>query len=177
MTQGADAVGTRPRFGRSELLARTRELFTTKAPPATILIRLSVGTIFISEGMQKFLFEEVFGVGRYAKIGLPMPGLMAPFVGALQIACGVLVLVGLLTRVASLFLAADMFAAILTTKLPIVGRSGFWAMAHEAPMDVAMLFGCAFLVIVGAGPLSVDARVVKVGGASTRTPRLREGMR
>jgi len=141
-----------------------RAILATEAPASTILIRLSVGLIFLSEGMQKFLFQDVFGVGRYAKIGLPMPGLMAPFVGGLQIVCGALVLAGFLTRPASLLLALDMFAAILTTKIPIVGKSGFWAMAHEAPMDVAMFFASAFLLVVGAGPLSLDARAARRRG-------------
>ncbi|HEX7603062.1 MAG TPA: DoxX family protein, partial [Polyangiaceae bacterium] len=101
------------------------------------------------------------GVGRFVKIGIPMPGVMAPFVGVVEIVCGGLVIAGLLTRLASLPLIIDMFVAIATTKIPILMKSGFWAMAHEARTDLAMLFGCIFLMLVGAGPTSLDARVVR----------------
>lgn len=144
---------------------KLRSLLATDAPASVLLIRVSVTLIFVSEGIQKFLFQAAFGAGRYSRIGLPMPGLMAPFVGTLQIACGLLVLAGFLTRPAALLLALDMFAATLTTKIPIIHERGFWAMAHEAPMDVAMFFSSAFLAVVGAGPRSVDARITRRGGS------------
>ena len=43
------------------------------APPATVLIRLMVGLVFASEGIQKFLYAEAQGAGRFAKIGIPWP--------------------------------------------------------------------------------------------------------
>jgi uncharacterized membrane protein YphA (DoxX/SURF4 family) len=132
-------------------------LLTTRAPSATLLIRLAVGSVFFSEGIQKFLFQDALGVGRFAKIGIPMPALTAPFVGVVEIVCGALVIGGLLTRLASLPLIIDMLVAIATTKIPIALKSGLWAMAHEARTDVAMLLGCVFLVLVGAGPVSLDA--------------------
>ena len=72
-----------------------------RAPAATLLIRLAVGAIFLSEGVQKFLFPDALGVGRFVKIGIPAPAVMAPFVGVVEIVCGTLVLVGLLTRLAA----------------------------------------------------------------------------
>ena len=136
-------------------------LATTNAPTATILVRLMVGSVFLSEGMQKFLFPADLGAGRFEKIGLPSPGTLAPLVGGFEIVCGALLLPGLLTRVAALPLVTIISTAICTTKIPILLKSGFWKMAHEARTDFAMLLGGLFLFIVGAGPWSVDARLQK----------------
>jgi len=131
-------------------------LLRTRAPSATLLIRLVVGFVFLSEGIQKFLFLDQLGVGRFAKIGIPAPEVMAPFVGYVEIVCGSLLLLGLLTRLAAIPLIIDMLVAIATTKIPILLKSGFWAVAHEARVDFAMLLGCSFLLAVGAGNYSVD---------------------
>ena len=72
-------------------------LLRTSAPRAVILIRLLVGCVFLAEGIQKFLFPEALGVGRFVKIGIPWPQIMAPFVGICEIGCGMLLLLGLLT--------------------------------------------------------------------------------
>ena len=60
----------------------------TNAPAPVILIRLMVGAVFLSEGVQKFLFPDQLGVGRFLKIGLPVPELLGPFVGTCEIVCG-----------------------------------------------------------------------------------------
>lgn len=133
-----------------------RNLLFSNASPAVILIRLIVGGVFFSEGIQKFLFPGDLGVGRFIKIGIPAPEIMAPFVGVVEIAGGMLLLAGLLTRLAAIPLIIDMLVAIATTKIPILQKSGLWAMAHEARVDYAMLLGCIFLLIVGAGTWSLD---------------------
>jgi putative oxidoreductase len=151
-----------------------QKIIATSAPASVILIRLAVGGIFFSEGIQKFLYPGENGVGRFTKIGIPSPEVMAPFVGVVEILCGVLILVGLLTRLAAVPLIIDMLVAILSTKIPILlghgfwGFSlrtlpyyGFWGMAHEARTDFAMLLGSIFLLIVGAGAWSLDARISK----------------
>jgi uncharacterized membrane protein YphA (DoxX/SURF4 family) len=61
-----------------------------------------VGAVFLSEGIQMYLFPDVRGAGRLAKIGIPFLELTGPFVGAVEIACGALVLFGLVTRVAAI---------------------------------------------------------------------------
>jgi len=88
-----------------------------------------------------------------------MPEIMAPFVGGVEIVCGTMVVVGLLTRVAAIPLIIDMVVAIASTKIPILMGKGFWAMAHEARTDYSMLLGSIFLLVVGAGPWSIDARL------------------
>lgn len=140
------------------------------APRATLLIRVAVGVVFASEGMQKFLYPEALGVGRFAKIGIPAPGVTAPFVGVVEIVCGLLILLGLLTRLATIPLSVDMLVAIASTKVPILlgrgyfmfsnpagSKSGLWAMLHESRTDLSMLLALVFLLIVGAGAGSLDA--------------------
>jgi putative oxidoreductase len=137
---------------------------------AVLLVRLAIAFVFVTEGVQKFLYADALGAGRFAKIGIPAPEVMGPFVGGVEIVGGALVLVGLLTQLAALALAVDMIVAIVSTKVPILlghgfwrfadpsGHTGFWAMAHEARTDVSMLLGCAFLCVAGAGSLAMDAR-------------------
>ncbi|MEX1027691.1 MAG: DoxX family protein [Candidatus Paceibacterota bacterium] len=133
-----------------------RKLLTTQAPAAVILIRLMVGLVFLSEGIQKFLFPDDRGVGRFIKIGLPEPEFLAYFVAVFEITCGILIVLGLLTRLAVIPTITIMLVAIFTTKIPILVSEGFWQMAHDARTDWSMLLGSLFLLIVGAGPLSVD---------------------
>src|SRR5205809_3114407 len=113
-------------------MAFFRSLLATQAPAAVILIRLMVGGVFLSEGIQKFLFPDALGVGRFRGIGIPAPEVMAPYVGVCEIVCGVLFLLELLTRFAAVTMIIDMLVAISTTKAPILLKSGFWSMAHEA---------------------------------------------
>jgi len=141
----------------------SRNLLSTQAPAAVVLIRLMVGAVFLSEGIQKFLIPEQVGAGRFAKIGLPAPEFLAPFVGSFEIVCGALVLAGLLTRVAVIPLIAIMLTAIATTKLPILQNEGFWKAAHESRTDWSMLLGSIFLLIQGAGPWSLDAGLARRG--------------
>ncbi len=143
-----------------------QRILTTSAPPSILLIRLVVGAVFLSEGIQKFLFPNDLGVGRFIKIGIPAPQVMATFVGMVEIVCGTLIIFGLLTRLAAIPLIIDMVVAIVTTKIPILLKSGFWAMAHEARVDYAMLLGSIFLLVVGAGRLSIDWRL---GSRASRT--------
>lgn len=130
----------------------------TTGPAATVLIRCMVGAVFLSEGIQKFLFAADVGAGRFAKIGIPSPELLAPLVAGFEIGCGALVLLGLLTRLAVIPLLTIMVVAISTTKIPILLASGFWKMAHEARTDFSMVMGCLFLLWLGAGSASLDAK-------------------
>jgi putative oxidoreductase len=134
-------------------------LFSTNGPRATILIRLLVGAVFLSEGIQKFLFPAALGVGRFMKIGIPAPQFFAPFVGVVEIVCGTLLIIGLVTRLAAIPLIIDISVAIITTKIPMLSAAGFWSMAHEARTDHCMLLGLVFLLLVGSGPFSIDRRI------------------
>jgi putative oxidoreductase len=140
-----------------------RRLLRSDAPRAVVLVRVLVGWVFLSEGIQKFLFADALGVGRFAKIGIPAPSLTAPFVGIVEIVCGTLVILGLFTRAAAIALIVDMLVAIATTKIPLLAKSGIWSMAHEARTDLSMLLGAIFLLVVGAGRGSLDARLAARG--------------
>lgn len=135
-----------------------KRVLRTNGSAAVVLIRLMVGAVFVSEGLQKFLFPDQLGAGRLLKIGLPMPDLLAPFVGTFEILCGSLVLLGLVTRLAVIPLLVIMAVALTTTKWPMLATQGLWAMAHEARTDWSMSIGSLYLLVVGAGRRSFDAR-------------------
>lgn len=137
------------------------KIFKTDNSKATILIRLMVGTVFLSEGIQKFLFADSLGSGRFAKIGLPSPEFLGSFVGLFEIICGGLILLGLITRLASIPLIAIMLVAIATTKTEILANDGFWKMMHESRTDWAMLLGSVFLFINGGGFWSLDKKIMR----------------
>ena len=134
-------------------------LFDGTAQASVILVRLAVGWVFFSEGVQKFLFAAALGVGRFAKIGIPAPHFFAPFVGVVEIVCGLLVIVGFLTRLVAIPLVIDISVAIATTKIPMLAKDGFWGTMHEARTDLCMLLGSLFLIAVGSGRLSLDTTV------------------
>jgi putative oxidoreductase len=137
------------------------ELYKERTPPSVILIRLIVGLVFLSEGIQKFLFQDALGTGRFIKIGIPAPEFFAPFVGVVEIVFGLLLVIGLFTRFASIPLIINISVAIITTKIPMLIHSGFWAMAHESRVDFAMLLGGIFLLIAGSGKYSIDYYLLK----------------
>jgi uncharacterized membrane protein YphA (DoxX/SURF4 family) len=131
------------------------------------------GGVFLWEGVMKFVFPHTLGVGRFLKLGIPAPEVMAPFVGVLEIVGGTLFIVGLGTRLAALPLLIDMVVAIATTKIPLLlGTSplppppvppqvGFWAVFHEIRADYAQLLCSLFLLLVGAGPWALDALLAR----------------
>jgi putative oxidoreductase len=143
------------------------KIFATRAPVAVVLVRWAVGGVFLSEGIQKFLFPGDLGVGRFARIGIPAPAFTAPFVGIVEIVCGCLLMAGFLARVAAIPLIIDMLVAIMTTKAPLLLNKGFWAMAHEARTDYTMLLGLVFFLLAGAGGWSVDGRLAAGGGETS----------
>lgn len=132
-------------------------LLRSDGPMVMLLVRVMVGAVFVSEGIQKFLFPDQLGAGRFLKIGLPSPELLGPLVGIFEIGCGSLVLLGLLTRLAVIPLLVIMAVAVVTTKWPMLAAQGFWHMAHESRTDWAMTLGSIVLLVAGAGPWSLDA--------------------
>lgn len=158
-----------------------RRLLTTTAPASTILVRLMVGGVFLAEGIQKFLYPEALAAGRFAKIGIPSPEIMGPFVGVVEVVCGSLIVLGLFTRLAAIPLWINISVAILSTKVPILlghgywiftlekqlSRYGFWSMVHEARTDFSMWLGLVFLLIVGAGCVSLDALIARKDSSKT----------
>jgi len=141
--------------------------FLSAAPDRSVVfIRAMVGAVFLSEGLQKFLFAAQLGTGRFAKLGLPHPWLLGPFVGAAEIICGIAILFGVWLRLAVLPLLVVISVAIATTKWPMLRTQGFWAAAHDGRADYCMLMGLLFLLVKGAGSCSADRRRGG-GGASS----------
>jgi putative oxidoreductase len=131
-------------------------------------LRLVVGLVFLSEGIQKFLLPDVVGAGRFAKIGFQNPEFWAHFTACFEITCGVLLLVGLLVRLAAVPLLIIMVTAFITTKVPVLSDKGFWAFAHEYRTDFAMTLLLVFLLIYGAGRYSFDLKLF-LNGAGGRS--------
>ncbi|MBA3986437.1 MAG: DoxX family protein [Flavobacteriales bacterium] len=131
----------------------------TSSQPSIFLIRLMVGAVFLSEGIQKFLFPEMRGSGRFEKVGLPSPEFLGDFVGFFEIICGFLILIGLFTRLAAIPTLVIMLVAITTTKNEILTNKGFWAMMHASRTDWSMLLGSIFLILKGSGKCSLDLKL------------------
>jgi putative oxidoreductase len=141
------------------MAANSDATWATRTAKAILLVRILVGWVFLSEGIQKFLFPDSLGVGRFVKIGIPWPQVMAPFVGVVEIVCGGLLLIGLLTRLAAIPLVIDICVALYSTKMVTLAKNGLWSTLHEARTDVSMLLGLIFLLLVGGGSLAFDARI------------------
>lgn len=136
-----------------------KRIIKTDNAATTILVRLMVGAVFLSEGIQKFLFPALRGSGRFEEIGLPNPEFLGFFVGSFEIICGFLVLIGLVTRATAIPLIIIMLVAMATTKAEVLANGGFWEMLHGSRTDWAMLLGSIFLFIKGGGKWSVDATI------------------
>lgn len=150
-------------FTYNSSLTMFQKLVGSDNSKTTIIIRLMVGAVFLSEGIQKFLFPAIRGAGRFEKIGLPSPDFLGTFVGTFEIACGALILIGLLTRLASIPTLIIMLVAIATTKSEMLANDGFWVMMHGSRTDWAMLLGSLFLIIKGGGNWSLDQKIPRNG--------------
>jgi putative oxidoreductase len=134
-------------------------LFRTQKDSSALLVRLIVGLIFLTEGVQKYLFPELLGTGRFTAIGFGNPAFWAYFTATFEIICGALIIIGLITRIASLPLIIIMITAFISTKLPILIHKGFWPWAHEYRTDFAMTLLLLYLLIYGSGNWSVDLKI------------------
>jgi putative oxidoreductase len=128
-----------------------------------ILVRLAVGLVFLVEGLLKFILPNELGEGRFALIGLPLPHVLAPLVGGVEILGGIAVMANLFAGDAALLLLCVIVTALASTKVPILlGRPwgpfalpktthyGLLGFLHEARTDLAMLF-CTVAVIIDSG--------------------------
>jgi putative oxidoreductase len=120
-----------------------------------LIIRLSVGLIFLSEGLQKFLYPDDLGTGRFEKLGIGHPAFWAPFTASFEMVCSLLIIIGLYTRLAVVPLLI-MVVAFITSKWPEFLEKGFWPMAHDGRTDFAMTLLLIFLLIYGSGKPSID---------------------
>jgi len=135
-------------------------LYTTNLP--TLLCRLAVGLIFLSEGIQKYILLDA--TARFTKIGFSNPAFWVHFTGAFEVVCGILILLGLLTRLAAIPLLIIMIVAFITTKVPILIDKGFWSFAHEYRTDFAMTLLLIYLLVYGGGRHSIDKKLPSLKG-------------
>lgn len=135
-------------------------LLRTHPDPAIVLVRVLVGWVFAWEGLLKFLFPSERGAGAFERWGFAVPDLLGPLVGAFELGCGLLVLAGLGVRVAVLPLLAVVGVALVRVKLPMLFSEGLTGVS-ALHLDLAMLLGGLFLLVRGAGPLSVDWRTTR----------------
>jgi putative oxidoreductase len=154
------------------------------APKATILVRLMAGSVFLWEGILKFVYTNQ-GVGRFTKIGIPAPHATAVFVGVFEILGGVLLISGLLTRLIAIPFVIEMLVAIASTKIalylgtsplplpPALPKVGIWAVLHDVRSEYAQMMSVLFLAIVGPGPWSLDAVLARF---RARKLQRREGL-
>jgi putative oxidoreductase len=144
----------------------------TEGPNSTIYLRLMAGGVFFWEGILKFVYANQ-GIGRFTKLGMPLPQFTADSVACLEIVGGLLLLSGLLTRLIAIPFLVEMVVAILSTKIALyLGTSplplpavppkiGMWAELHEVRSEYAQLLTSAFLMINGPGKWSLDAVLSK----------------
>jgi putative oxidoreductase len=140
----------------------------TDGPRSILYLRLMAGGVFFWEGLLKFVYTNQ-GIGRFTKLGFPYPEFTATFVACFEIAGGLLMMSGLLTRLVALPFVIEMIVAILSTKIslylgtyplplpPAPPKIGFWAVLHEIRADYAQIATSTFLLINGPGKWSLDA--------------------
>ena len=151
-----------------------QQILQTDDSKTILLIRIMVGSVFLSEGIQKFLYPAQRGVGRFEGMGFPEPEFFGNFVGVFEILGALSILFGLFSRGGAFLTFCIMTIAIIVTKIPIafgasfgpfelreLGSYGFWSMAHEMRTDWAMWLGSLFLILKGAGKWSFDLYLTK----------------
>src|SRR5205823_9388741 len=115
---------------------------------APLVLRVAAGAILIGFGQSKFTHHEREATA-FDRYGLPDPSVFAYAIGAVELGCGVLLVLGLGTRSAALVIAANMVGALATG-----GRvdGGFVNLVLAPTLLVAMLV----IVALGAGGWSLD---------------------
>jgi uncharacterized membrane protein YphA (DoxX/SURF4 family) len=134
---------------------QSKNILSSNNLPA-LFIRITVGVIFLSEGLQKFIFPDIIGPGRFLAMGFANPDFWAYLTAGFEVICGFLVLAGLMTRLASVPLLTIMVVAFIKTKWPILDDSGFWSFAHAYRTDFAMTLLLLYLIIAGGGGYAAD---------------------
>ena len=134
-----------------------QKIFQINQIPGYMLIRLILGYVFLVAGLQKFIFPDEMGPGRFIEMGFPVREFTAYFVGFFETLGGFLILIGLVSRLAAIPLAITMIVAIITTKFPQLS-DGMWTFAQAARLDISMLLTSIFVIYNGSGRYSLDEK-------------------
>ncbi len=135
-----------------------KKLLSTNDIKGYIFIRIILGYVFLVAGLQKFIFPDDMGPGRFLEMGFPFPAFTAYFVGFFEALGGLLILIGFASRLAAVPLFITMAVAIITTKFPQLS-DGFWTFAHAARLDISMLLSSLFVIINGSDKNSIDNKL------------------
>ena len=151
----------------TDRLSRLRRLVlrvssTLRWLPPTVT-RLTLGWVFIESGWGKLhSLDKV--IAYFSELGIPAPQFQAPLAAGTEFVCGVLLLVGLATRVASLPLIGTMIVAIITARrADLNGISDLFGF-----IEYLYIVLCLWLGAYGAGPISLDAVFAKRFEAAER---------
>ncbi|HEY0528496.1 MAG TPA: DoxX family protein [Gemmatimonadaceae bacterium] len=116
------------------------------------IVRVIGGVTFFAHGYQKVFIFGFSGVaGFFGQMGVPMPGVMGPAIGILELVGGLALILGLFTRVFGFLLACDIFGAIVLVR----AKGGFFA-PNGTEFELALCAIAVTLAIVGAGGFSAD---------------------
>jgi putative oxidoreductase len=133
---------------------------------ALLFLRVIAGLIFLMHGQQKVFDYGLSGVAQsFGQMGVPMAGVMGPFIALLELIGGAALIVGALTPVFAALLACDMFGAIVLVHL----KAGFF-MPQGFEFALSLLGASLALALAGAGEYSVD------GVMGWRRPQLSRGI-
>lgn len=136
------------------------------------ILRVVVGAIFIAHGGQKIFVFGFDGVaGAFGQMGIPMAGILGPFVALVEFFGGLALVTGLLARLASLGLLSTMVVAILQVHL----KNGFFA-PNGIEFPLSLLGSTALIALAGAGNFSID-RLIAARVAKQEVPAAEPGIR
>src|SRR5471030_2288908 len=130
--------------------------FTWAAPLA---VRITVGVVFMGTGWTK-LHNLPAITKNFTALGIPAPEILTPFVSGVEFVGGLLLLIGLFTRLTAVPLMIVMVVAIILARLgDVTSLEDFFGSE-----EVAYFVIFAWLAIAGPGPVSVDHFVLKASG-------------